>query len=200
MSKLFAGTIFTMVAALAVISWPAMFMTRSPQPSCADAGARSRTVFRQSPGGRRNRRLWRPARSDCAQSGRARLSEGRGEAQRFLGFPTVHHAIMPPVSRKDRGGPEVARRLLAMGRPVRGTQAEAYLRARRIIGRLDWPSLRSHPTLWYRADEDAPRQSWRGLLAAITDPHGLITGVHRIWLDRCKPGKAPLPDPKRTPG
>jgi hypothetical protein len=121
----------------------------------------------------------------------------RDEVRRFLCLPTSEP---PPPFRVPRDGPEAARRLFARGRSLRGSQAEAYLRARRIIGRLDWPSLRSHPALWYRADENAPRQSWPGLLAAITDPHGLITGVHRIWLDREQPDKAPLLDPKRTLG
>ena len=33
-----------------------------------------------------------------------------------------------------------------------GTPAEAYLRARGITGRLDWPALRYHPSVYYRAD------------------------------------------------
>ena len=42
--------------------------------------------------------------------------------------------------------------------------------------------------------------SWPGLLAAVTDVHGRITGVHRTWLDRVRPEKAPLPDPRRALG
>jgi hypothetical protein len=38
------------------------------------------------------------------------------------------------------------------------------------------------------------------LLAAVTDWHGRITGVHRTWLDRHRPAKAPLPDPRRGLG
>jgi hypothetical protein len=52
------------------------------------------------------------------------------------------------------------------GVSIIGTQAEAYLRARGITGRLDWPSLRFHAALWYRPDASAPRESWPGLLAA----------------------------------
>ncbi len=42
------------------------------------------------------------------------------------------------------------------GRRLPGTPAEAYLRARGITGRLDWPALRYHPAVYYREAEDAP--------------------------------------------
>jgi hypothetical protein len=95
---------------------------------------------------------------------------------------------------------EAARRLFRAGRPITGTPAEAYLRARGITGRLDWPSLRFHPAVWYRADPEAPRQSWPALLAAVTDEAGGITGLQRTWLDRIRPEKAPLPNPRRALG
>jgi len=90
--------------------------------------------------------------------------------------------------------------LFRLGVSIIGTQAEAYLRARGITGRLDWPSLRFHAALWYRPDSTAPRQSWPGLIAAVTDPAGRITGVHRTWLDRARPDKAPLANPRRALG
>lgn len=98
------------------------------------------------------------------------------------------------------GSPDAARRLFRAGKSLVGTQAEAYLRARGITARLDWPSLRFHPALWYRSDRDGPRESWPGLLAAVTDADGRITGVHRTWLDRQHPEKAPLADPRRALG
>jgi Toprim domain len=104
---------------------------------------------------------------------------------------------VPPA---PHNSPEAARRLFRAGVSIIGTQAEAYLRARGITGRLDWPSLRFHPALWYRPDADAPRESWPGLLAAVTDSGGRITGVHRTWLDRARPDKAPLADPRRALG
>jgi hypothetical protein len=122
------------------------------------------------------------------------------EARRFLCLPRsepAHPTREPPL---PGGSIEAARRLFRAGRPVAGTQAEAYLRARGITARLDWPSLRSHPALWYRPDRDAARESWPGLLAAVTDAHGRITGVHRTWLDRQRPEKAPLADPRRALG
>jgi hypothetical protein len=122
------------------------------------------------------------------------------EARRFLCLPRSeppHPTREPPA---PGGSPDAARRLFRAGRPVAGTQAEAYLRARGITARLDWPSLRFHPALWYRADRDAARESWPGLLAAVTDADGRITGVHRTWLDRQHPAKAPLADPRRSLG
>ncbi|MGD9538405.1 MAG: toprim domain-containing protein [Gammaproteobacteria bacterium] len=122
------------------------------------------------------------------------------EARRFLCLPRfepLHPTREPPV---PGGSPDAARRLFRAGKSLAGTQAEAYLRARGITARLDWPSLRFHPALWYRADRNAIRESWPGLLAAVTDAAGRITGVHRTWLDRLRPEKAPLADPRRALG
>ncbi|MDX3966808.1 MAG: toprim domain-containing protein [Bradyrhizobium sp.] len=122
------------------------------------------------------------------------------EARRFLCLPRselVHPTSEPPA---PGGSPDAARRLFLAGRAVVGTQAEAYLRARGITARLDWPSLCFHPALWYRADRDAARESWPGLLAAVTDADGRITGVHRTWLDRQRAEKAPIADPRRALG
>jgi hypothetical protein len=122
------------------------------------------------------------------------------EARRFLCLPRSEPAHLTSEPPAPAGSPDAARRLFRAGRPVTATQAEAYLRARGITARLDWPSLRFHPALWYRADRDAARESWPGLLAAVTDADGRITGVHRTWLDRQLPGKAPLADPRRALG
>lgn len=122
------------------------------------------------------------------------------EARHFLSLPRSEPAPPtrePPV---PGGSPDAARRLFRAGRPIAGTQAEAYLRARGITARLDWPSLRFHPALWYRADRDAVRETWPGLLAAVTDADGRITGIHRTWLDRLRPEKAPLADSRRALG
>jgi hypothetical protein len=121
------------------------------------------------------------------------------EARRFLSLPPAfaRAGSVPPA---PHNSPEAARRLFRAGVSVIGTQAEAYLRARGITGRLDWPSLRFHAALWYRPDATAPRESWPGLLAAVTDPGGRITGVHRTWLDRVRPDKAPIADPRRALG
>jgi hypothetical protein len=131
------------------------------------------------------------------------LGEAMDDARRFLVLPrppipsptTLDHA--PPAA---AGSSEAARRLFRAGRPVPGTPAEAYLRARCITGRLDWPALRYHPSVYYRETDHAPLESWPALLAAVTDIDGHITGIQRTWLDRSRPDKAPLANPRRALG
>ena len=64
----------------------------------------------------------------------------------------------------------------------------------------DLPALRFHSTCFYRVYEGAPRETWPALLAAVTDPDGVITGVLRTWLARDGSGKAPLATPRRSLG
>lgn len=130
---------------------------------------------------------------NCGLSSREALDEAR----RFLCLPSFPNTPRPEL---PAGSPDAARRLFLSGRSVIGTHAEAYLRARGITTRLGWPSLRFHPALWYRPERNAARQSWPGLLAAVTDADGHITGVHRTWLDRDRPEKAPFPNPRRALG
>jgi Toprim domain len=84
--------------------------------------------------------------------------------------------------------------------PCSRQPAEAYLRARGITGPLDWPALRYHPSVYYRATAAAPLQIWPALLAAVTDVDGNITGIQRTWLDPRRSAKAPLADPRRALG
>ena len=126
------------------------------------------------------------------------LGETMDEARAFLALPGSNpFPRRPPV---PTGSPDAARRLFRAGRPITGTPAEAYLRARCITGRLDWPALRYHPSVYYREAEDAPRQVFPALLAAVTALDGTITGILRTWLDRRRPAKAPLADPRRALG
>lgn len=125
-----------------------------------------------------------------------RLGEALEEARAFLSLPPPTPASIPVRP----GSPEAARRLFRQGRPILGTPAETYLRARGIAAPLDWPCLRFHPAVWYRVHSAAPRQSWPALLAAVTDGGGIITGIQRTWLDRRHPTKAPLADPRRSLG
>jgi hypothetical protein len=60
--------------------------------------------------------------------------------------------------------------------------------------------LRYHPSVYYRAGEETPLELWPALLAAVTDLDGAITGILRTWLDRGRPAKAPLADPRRALG
>ena len=119
------------------------------------------------------------------------------EARHFLSLPPE---IPPCQAPATQGSPDAARRLFHAGLPIKDTHAEAYLRARGITAPLDGMPLRYHPRLWYRRGRNSRRESWPGLLAAVTDGRGRITGVHRTWLDRGRPEKAPLPDPRRALG
>ena len=127
-----------------------------------------------------------------------RLGEAMDEARCFLALPrpaaTISRAPVPT------GSPDAARRLFHLGRVVPGTPAEAYLRARGITARLDWPALRYHPSVYYRETDDAALQLWPALLAAITDLSGAMTGILRTWLDPSRPAKAPIADPRRALG
>ena len=132
--------------------------------------------------------------------GLTRWQDLRAEASRFLDLPKVTRPRRPKEPPARCGSAEAARRLFRAGRPIAGTSAEAYLRARGITGAIDWPSLRFHPAVWYRADPEAARENWPALLAAVTDEAGWITGLQRTWLDRTRPVKAPLISPRRALG
>ncbi len=125
-----------------------------------------------------------------------RLGEALEEARCFLSLPRPCSPSGPVPS----GSSEAARRLFRLGRPLPGTPAEAYLRARGITADLGWSCLRFHPAVWYRDHPGAPRQAWPALLAAVTDGHGVVTGIQRTWLDRWRPAKAPLAVPRRSLG
>ena len=129
------------------------------------------------------------------------LSDALDEARSFLSEPRPEPSRESPGQAAPRSSPEAARRLFAMGRPVRDTLAEAYLRARGITASLDdlW-SLRFHPACYYRQTDDSEPQTLPALLAAITDVHGNITAVQRTWLDPEQPTKAPIEDPRRSLG
>ena len=131
------------------------------------------------------------------------LGDAMDEARIFLALPRpatsspAHPSHAPPAA---SGSPEAARRLFYSGRPVAGTPAEAYLRARGITARLDWPALRYHSSVFYRESEHGPLELWPALLAAVTDLSGAITGILRTWLDSDRPAKAPFADPRRALG
>jgi hypothetical protein len=125
------------------------------------------------------------------------------EARRFLNLPPTKWRAEPPDDPASRV--RAARRLYAMSEPFAGSPAEAYLHGRGI--RLPKPPqwLRFHPRCYYRPDHGAPLQSWPALIAAVTDLHDDITGVHRTWLDPDgfdpqRLGKAPVAWPKRAMG
>jgi Toprim domain len=127
------------------------------------------------------------------------LGETLAEARTFLAVP--HPAVAASRTLPARSGSsEAARRLFRASRPVPGTPAEAYLRARGITGPVDWPALRFHPSVYYRAADDTPLRKYPALLAAVTSGDGVLTGVQRTWLDPQRPAKAPITDPRRALG
>jgi hypothetical protein len=121
------------------------------------------------------------------------------EARAFLSEP-AHRVQQPPRDPVPRNSGAAAQRLFAASKPVTGTLAETYLRARAITCSLALPALRYHPTCFHRARNASFSEQWPALLAAVTSPDGLITGLQRIWLARDGSTKAPLEDPRRAMG
>ena len=130
------------------------------------------------------------------------------EARSFLALP---HPEPEPGKRDWRpasapaGSPEASRRLLAMAKPIGRTLVETYLRNRAITALHETGALRFHPRCYYRADENAPTETWPAMIAAVTDPAGTITGAHRTWLDpggftEERLGRAPIETPRRAMG
>lgn len=128
--------------------------------------------------------------------------DAANEARRFLSLPRpgpeLPHRIRTTTA--PTGSPEAARRLFAASQPISGTLAETYLHNRRIDVLRDVGPLRFHPRCYYRAHENAPRESWPAMIASVTDAGGLITGVQRTWLDPSGLGKAPIDEPRRAMG
>lgn len=132
------------------------------------------------------------------------------EARRFLNAPQpvpAHHNLTlarrgdvqtdPPV---DRPAGERARRLFRMTEPLVGTLADSYLRQRGILRASLHPALRFHPSCYYRDLATGRTSCYPALIAAVTDRSGVITGVHRTWLDPAGDGKAKIDDPRRALG
>lgn len=131
-----------------------------------------------------------------AQVGTGALRPALDEARAFLALPA-------PAPVADAGEETVAeriaraRRLWAACRPLAGTHAERYLRAR-AIARCGFAALRFHPRLHYR--DEAGFRRFPALVAAVTAPGGYVTGVHRTWLDPRAPAKAPVAAARKTLG
>jgi hypothetical protein len=130
------------------------------------------------------------------------------EARRFLNLPRPAPELGPNPFRPavQRGSREAARRLFAVSRPTEGTLVELYLRRRGIADLHHGGSLRYQPRCYYHgADEELPPEIWPAMIACVTDVDGVITGVHRTWLDPegfdpNRLGKAPIDTPRRAMG
>jgi hypothetical protein len=87
-----------------------------------------------------------------------------------------------------------------MARPISGTIAEMYLRARGITGVCHLRALRFHPNCFYGGHNGTTRNGGPVLIAAVTDLQGRIAGVQRTWLDVSGRGKAPISAPRKALG
>ena len=124
------------------------------------------------------------------------------EARRFLALPDPQPIVREPMPTVPTGSSEAARRLYAMGKPLRGTLAERYLHGRGLTDLHHLTPLRFHPHCFYRPEDDEPRgrEAWPALIAAVTDLDGAITGAHRTWLDPMIADKAAVASPRRAMG
>jgi hypothetical protein len=130
------------------------------------------------------------------------------EARRFLNLPRSVSELAPGSVRKSapRGSREAAKRLFAISRPIEGTLVERYLQRRGIGAVHHGDSLRHQPRCYYHGpDDESPPEIWPAMIACVTDIDGIITGVHRTWLDPegfgpSLLGKAPIDTPRRAMG
>ncbi len=140
----------------------------------------------------------------AARCGHAGLRETLAEARRFLSLPLPPATFANPrFAKVPSGTPEAARRLWAATKPLADSVAGLYLSGRHIVNLGGITSLRFHPHCYYRGSKgDRPdvRQAWPALIAAVTDTTGLVTGVHRTWIEPDGSRKADIAYPRRAMG
>lgn len=122
----------------------------------------------------------------------------RDEAMAFLSEPRSYQR--PPSEPVPSNSAPAAQRLFAASKPVRGTIAETYLRARGITCSLELDALRFHPRCFCVPARNAKRMELPALIAAVTDLSGAITAVQRTYLSADGSQKAPLDEPRRALG
>jgi hypothetical protein len=127
------------------------------------------------------------------------LGAAMDEARSFLALPRPTTEPGRQPSYRRRSTPEAAWRLFRAGRPIPGTPAEAYLRARGITA-VASPMLRFHPSVSYRAHDQATFCRLPAMLAAITDLDERIVGINRTWLDVERLAVADLDAPRKVLG
>ena len=140
------------------------------------------------------------------------LRDAMDEARSFLALPRpapkpYHPADRGPARLRHRryGATPVRLRAADPGHP--GSSATSWPAASTSPASTSG-ALRFHPAAHYREAPDSPRQTFPALLAAVTDPAGTVTGVHRTYLDprpdasldRARLGKAPVASPRRSLG
>ena len=126
------------------------------------------------------------------------------EASRFLSLPDPMPGPAYATRARAVANPEEARlaaqRLFEAASPIRGTNAEAYLKTRGIELGADFSALRFHPRCYYDKAPNGQPQFWPTLVAGITDLDGNVTAVSRTFLKRDGSGKAPVDSPRRSKG
>ncbi len=133
--------------------------------------------------------------------GHTSLRDTLAEARSFLREPLPSPAsFLSPDKNQPRDRQAAARKLFALGQPLPGTLAEAYLRGRGIALDLDLAALRFHPACYCRPDETGPLKRYPALLAAVTDLKGALTGVQRTFLAPDGSDKASFAAPRRDLG
>ena len=135
-----------------------------------------------------------------ARKGLTSFRDTHDEARRFLRAPSRASSIQKDARSGERDTVALARKIWAASRPIAGTPAEAYLRARKINADLNDAPLRYHPALLYRDTPNSPPQKLPALVAAVTDNSGEVTGIHRTFLDPTRKDKARVPSPRRSLG
>ncbi len=140
----------------------------------------------------------------AATCGHSHFRETLEEARHFLSLPVPDPSPSnPKLPKAPQGSPESARRLLAAGKPIRDSLVQTYLATRAIVELQDVDALRFHPRCFYRPSADDARDcrgAWPAMIAAVTDEAGMVTGVHRTWLDPVGADKAPVACPRRAMG
>ncbi|RTL85961.1 MAG: hypothetical protein EKK29_10595 [Hyphomicrobiales bacterium] len=134
-----------------------------------------------------------------AREGLASFRDTFDEARRFLGAPRARTSERRERHSSERDTVALAREIWAASRPIDGTPAEAYLRARKIAADLHNAPLRYHSALLYR-DPKYPPRKLPALVAAVTDNSGEIMGIHRTFLDLTRNDKANVVSPRRSLG
>jgi hypothetical protein len=129
--------------------------------------------------------LWN-CKAGCGQDEIKQELMDRGLYQKEIPW---HRPYPIQVEPSDPDKLEYAHKLWRESEPIDGTLAERYLRARGYNGKLNRRSLRFHPDLWHKPS----RERWPALVAKVihSDTEEFL-GIHRTWLERYRPKKAPL--------
>lgn len=137
-----------------------------------------------------------------ARTGITRFPELLDEARAHLGRPqpVLPHVPAPRKPKPPGGTPAAAARLFAASKPVAGTLADSYLRARGLTQGGMMSALRFHPKCWHRDEGESKPVPRPALIAAVTDGAGALQGVHRTWLAPDGEGKAAVKTQRRAMG